>query len=166
VPGNDTSAMEQLTHQPEIRGICDLQDGNAVDHVLLVRNRELRQTRAGADFMRLSLADRTGVVTGLIWDDVATASATAHVGNAVQITGTFSAHPRHGPQVTVQTLHIPHQVDWERLLEGPGTPIRELERRLDALLTSIEDRHLRSLMHALLGADSASGLAFRQAFAA
>jgi 3'-5' exoribonuclease len=57
-------------------------------------------------------------------------------------------------------------VDWDRLLDRPGTPVDELEQRLDYLLASIRDRHLIALMQALLGADSVTGLAFREAFAA
>jgi 3'-5' exoribonuclease len=155
--------MESALHEPELR---DLEDGNPVDRVLLVRSRELRQTRAGAPFMRLSLADRTGVVTGVVWQDVERASATAHAGKPVRVTGVFSAHPRYGPQVTVQTLDLPERVDWTRLIGGPHTPVAELEEQLDALLDSLQDPHLGLLMQTLVGAGSTTGRAFRRAFAA
>ncbi len=74
----------------EVTSIRDLEHGNFVDQVVLVRNSEIRQTRAGADFMRLSLADRTGVVAGVVWDDVDQASVTARVGEPVQPSGTAS----------------------------------------------------------------------------
>jgi hypothetical protein len=51
--------VEILANRTKIRDIRDLQDGNELDQVLLVRDREVRQTRTGSDFMRLSLADRT-----------------------------------------------------------------------------------------------------------
>ena len=116
--------------------------------------------------MRLSLADRTGVVAGLVWDDVEQASATAAAGEPVRVIGTFSEHPRYGPQVTVDALGIPLEVDWERLLDAPARPSRELERQLDELLASLRDPHLAALMDALLGAGSSTGRAFRRAFAA
>ena len=158
--------METLAQQTEIRGICDLEDGNPVDQILLVRERELRQTRTGTDFIRLQLADRTGVVTGVVWDDVAKASEAARAGSPVRVIGKFSEHPRYGPQVTVQALVAPLEVDWDRLLDGPATPIGELEQQLDALVGSVDDPHLHALMHELLGAGSISGRAFRNAFAA
>jgi 3'-5' exoribonuclease len=151
------------TTGPEVR---DLEDGSAVDQVLLVRDRELRQTRAGADFMRLSLADRTGAVTGLVWDDVQHASDTARIGEPVRVTGSFQRHPRYGAQVTIAALEVPQDVNWERLLDGPATSIVELERGLDAILHGIEDPHLRRLMERLLGHTSAGGGAYRRAFAA
>jgi 3'-5' exoribonuclease len=134
--------------------------------VLLVRNHERRQTRAGADYLRLSLADRTGVVTGMVWDDLEHASMTARTGEPVRVTGVFSEHPRYGRQVTIRTLRIPEQVEWSRLIHGCSIPAVELERRVDALLATLQNAHLRALMDALLGASSDTGRSFRRAFAA
>jgi 3'-5' exoribonuclease len=150
----------------EVTSIRDLEDGNVVDQVLLVRDSEIRQTRAGADFMRLSLADRTGVVAGVVWDDVDQASMTARVGEPVRVTGQFSCDQRYGRQVTVRGLEVAVDVDWDRLLDGPLTPVAELERQLDALLASLHDPQLAALMDALLGADSPTGERFRRACAA
>jgi 3'-5' exoribonuclease len=158
--------VEPSCDQSNVRQLRDLQDGSPVDHVLLVRSRELRQTRTGADFIRLSLADRTGVVTGVIWDDVERVSGTIRMGEPIQVTGTISEHPRYGRQVIVRTLDFPRHVDWSRLLDGPTTPVAELERQLDALLASLQDRQLRALTEALLGGGSKTGRAFRRAFAA
>ena len=66
----------------------------------------------------------------------------------------------------MQSLDIPVEVDWDRLLDGPATPVDELERQLESLLASVQDRHLAALMQALLGAGSPRGPAFRRAFAA
>jgi hypothetical protein len=55
-----------LRDRAKIRDIRDFEDGTAVDQVLLVRDSELRQTRTGANFIRLAVADRTGVITGLV----------------------------------------------------------------------------------------------------
>jgi hypothetical protein len=81
---DDSSNVGLLGDRTKIRDIRDLEDGNAVDQVLLVRDSELRQTPTGANFMRLALADRTGVITGLVWDDVQNASATARPGDPGQ----------------------------------------------------------------------------------
>jgi 3'-5' exoribonuclease len=148
------------------REIRELTDGDIVDEVLLVRESEIRQTRAGAEYMRLQLADRTGVVTGIVWDDVDHASATAMAGEAVHVSGVFSCHPRYGPQVTVRSLAVPDEIDWDRLIAGPSTSVGELERELEELLLSLRDPHLIKLMDALLAADSPTGRSFRQAFAA
>jgi hypothetical protein len=88
--------------------------------VLLVGEREVRRTRAGTDYMRLSLTDRTGAVTAVVWDNVGQA------GEPIRVIGTFSEHPRYGPQIIVTDVLAPLEVDWERLLDSPAVPIAEL----------------------------------------
>ena len=131
-----------------------------------MREREIRQTRAGADYMRLALADRTGVVPAIVWDDVKGASATATAGQPVRVIGTFSEHARYGPQITVRSLIAPSGVDWEQLLDSPAEPIAELEHRLDAHIGALTDPHLAALLERLLGPSYSTGRAFRRAFAA
>jgi 3'-5' exoribonuclease len=134
--------------------------------VLLVREREIRRTRTGADYLRLALADRTGVVAAVVWDDVEEAAGTATAGEPVRVIGCFSKHPRYGPQITVHSLIAPLEIDWERLLEAPSVPVVELERRLDEHIAGLRDLHLKALTERLLGSASSSGRAFRRAFAA
>ena len=156
----------KLVNSPPICDVRDLQDGIAVDQVLLVREREIRQTKAGADYVRLTLADRSGIVPAIVWDDVEEASVVATAGQPVRVIGTFAEHARYGPQITVRSLLAPSAVDWERLLDSPAEPIAELEHRLEAHLEALADPHLATLLDRLLGCSSATGHAFRQAFAA
>ena len=158
--------MKLVDRSPTNCDVRDLQDGRAVDQVLLVRERELRRTRSGADYLRLALADRTGVVAAVVWDDVEEAAATAAAGEPVRVIGSFSEHARYGPQITVQSLLAPLEIDWERLLDAPAIPVAELERKLDAHIAGLRDPHLAVLMERLLGTGSSSGRAFRRAFAA
>ena len=64
--------------------------------MLLVREREIRCTRSGANYMRLALADRTGIVAAVVWDDVDEAAAAATAGEPVRVIGSFAEHPRYG----------------------------------------------------------------------
>jgi len=166
VTHGDSSDVELISPSPTTCDVRDLQDGSAVDQVLLVREREIRRTRAGADYMRLTLADRTGTVLAVVWDDVEEAGAATAAGEPVRVIGSFTEHPRYGRQITVHSLLAPAEVDWERLLDAPARPIAELERRLDEHLADVRDPHLGALMESLLGTRSSSGRAFRRAFAA
>jgi 3'-5' exoribonuclease len=166
VAGNDFPGVKLVSSSPTICDVRDLRDGSSVDQVMLVREREIRHTRTGADYMRLSLADRTGVVPAVVWDDIEKAAATAAVGEPVRVIGTFSKHPRYGPQLTVQRVLAPLEVDWEGLLDSPATPVAELERRLDAHIDGLTEPHLAALTEQLLGNESRTGRTFRRAFAA
>ena len=158
--------MKLIDHSLTTSDVRNLRPGSAVDLVLLVREFELRQTRAGASYLRLALADRTGVVTAVVWDDVDEAAATAAAGEPVRVIGSFSEHPRYGRQITVHCLLAPLDIDWEGLLDAPAIPGPRLERRLDAHIASLRDPQLAVLMERLLGIGSGSGRAFRRAFAA
>ena len=163
---DDSSNVELISSSPATCDVRDLQDGSAVDQVLLVREREIRRTRAGTGYMRLALGDRTGTVAAVVWDDVEAASATAAAGEPVRVIGSFAEHPRYGRQITVHSLLDPSEIEWERLLDAPAIPIPELERRLDQHIANICDPHLGALIESLLGKGSSSGRAFRRAFAA
>jgi 3'-5' exoribonuclease len=172
VRGQETGSADDSSHvalSSKSLTTCDIRDlldGSAVDQVLLVREREIRCTRSGANYMRLALADRTGTVAAVVWDDVDNAATTAAAGEPVRVIGSFAEHPRYGPQITVHSLLVPFEIDWERLLDAPTTPVAELERRLDENLAGLNDPHLGVLMKRLLGAGSNGGPAFRRAFAA
>ena len=121
-----------LSKQPAVRGIRDLEDGAAVDQVLLVRENELRQTRAGSS----SCASRSP--TDRCCDRPCLGRGRARdgdraIGEPVRVAGSFERHPRYGAQVTSRARG-PGGVDWERLIDGPATPIAELERELDAMI--------------------------------
>jgi 3'-5' exoribonuclease len=158
--------VKLVSPSPTLCDVRDLCDRTSVDQVLLVRERELRRTRTGAEYMRLSLADRTGIVPAIVWDDVEEAAATATPGEPVRVIGTFSEHPRYGPQLTVERMVVPLEVDWERLLDSPATPVAELERGLDAHIAGLTEPHLAALTEQLLGNESHTGRSFRRAFAA
>jgi 3'-5' exoribonuclease len=163
---DDFSGVKLIHPSTTVWDVRDLRDGTSVDQVLLVRTQEIRRTRAGADYMRLSLADRTGVVPAIVWEDIEDAAATATSGEPVRVIGTFSEHPRYGPQLTVESVLTPLEVDWERLLYSPAAPVAELEHRLDSYIAGLTEPCFAALMERLLGNRSDVGRAFRRAFAA
>ena len=84
--------------------VRQLTDGQELDCVLLVRARELRTKRDGSEFLRLTLGDRTGSVPAIVRDGAADLSAVCAEGAAVHIHGSFTVHPRYGPQIAIRSL--------------------------------------------------------------
>jgi 3'-5' exoribonuclease len=156
--------MPSTIQHPTI-DIRDLTEGAIVDQVMLVRAHELRRTRSGSEFLKLSLSDRSGTVPGVVWDSVPDAHPLICVGEPVRVIGTYSEGDRYGPQLTVRELHVPAEVDWSHLVDGPRTPAHELELALDALIGALTNRHLRELLRSMLGATSVRGILFRRACA-
>jgi 3'-5' exoribonuclease len=153
-------------------------DGQDVDAILLVRERELRTRRDGSAFLRLVLADRSGCVAavapapqagdGVSEPGAVTALPPDAPGAAVHVRGRFEVHPEHGPQIAVAALRAagPAEVDWSALMDGPPRAAAQMEEDLRQLLATIQNGHLRALLEAVFGSDAETWPAFREAPAA
>jgi 3'-5' exoribonuclease len=148
--------------------VNSLTDGQEVDQVLLVREREMRSKRDGAEYLKLGLADRTGSVSAMVWDGVPALAAVCELGAPVRVSGRFCLHPRYGPQIAVRSLRVaePHEFDLNDLLDGPPRSADQMEIDLRALVDTIHNPHLRGLLDALFGPGSETWRRFRDAPAA
>src|SRR3954451_8883437 len=103
--------------------VKQLTDGQDVDLVLLVRDREVRTKREGGEYLKLGLGDRTGSVAALIMDDVPAVLEVCRAGAAIRVQGSYSVHPRYGPQLAVRRLRAaaPEEVEKDRLCDRAPT---------------------------------------------
>jgi 3'-5' exoribonuclease len=143
-------------------------DGQDVDDVLLVRERELRARRDGAEYLKLTLADCTGSVAAVVWDDVGELAAVCGKGAPVRVAGRFCVHPRHGAQIQVRRLRAaePGEFDLGELVTGPPVPPERMEADLRELISTIRDEPLRELLDRVFGAQTEAWARFRDAPAA
>jgi 3'-5' exoribonuclease len=148
--------------------VRELAEGRQIDQVLLVRGRELRRRSDGSDLLRLSLGDRTGRVTAVLFDGARELASACEPGTCVRVGGTYERHPRHGAQITLAWLRPaePHEYDLDELLDGPLRPVEEMVCDLRDLVDQVRRPHLRELLERVLGEDAASWPAFRDAPAA
>jgi 3'-5' exoribonuclease len=148
--------------------VNQLTDGQDIDIVLLVRDRQLRTKRDGGEYLKLGLADRTGSVSAIIREDIAAVGEVCSAGCAVRVAGRYSVHPRYGGEVDVQTLRAaePHEVDLEALTVGPPRSAAQMEADLRDLVGTIQNPHLHALLEAIFGEGTPTWEAFRAAPAA
>ena len=148
--------------------VREVQDGQEIDLVLLVRAREMRAKRDGGEYLKLTLADRSGSLPAMIWDGVADLSAICEAGAAVRVTGRYSVHPRYGPQLLVRSLRAaqPAECDYSRLLDGPPRTAEQMEADLRELLATVRNPHLAALLEEVFGETSETWERFRCAPAA
>jgi 3'-5' exoribonuclease len=140
-------------------------EGQEIDQVLLVRERELRTRRDGSELLRLTLADRSGAVTAIAPPGFAGAAAP---GGCVRVAGRYELHPRLGAQLALRDLRLADPGEYEPadLLDGPARAVDALEADLRELVATVQDPHLRALLDALLGSESATWPRYRDAPAA
>jgi 3'-5' exoribonuclease len=148
--------------------VRQLTDGQELDCVLLVRERELRTKRDGSEFLRLLLGDRTGTVAAVVWDGVADLSAVCENGAAVRVQGRYTLHPRYGSQIAIRALRAarPEEIDYTALLDGPPRGADQMEADLRDLVATVQSPHLRALLDAVLGPHAETWRRFRDAPAA
>ncbi len=148
--------------------VRDLEDGQSVDTVLLVRERQQRQKRNGEPFLRLELGDSTGSLEAVVWDDVEQTAAVAEPGIAVQVRGAFTIDPRYGAKLTVRALRAAEAGEYDPadLADAPLLPATQLQDELAELIATVQDPHLSGLLETLLGEGTEVGKCFREAPAA
>jgi 3'-5' exoribonuclease len=148
--------------------IREATDGIDLDQVLLVREVERRVRRDGAEFLRLTLADRSGHVVAMVWDDVHEIAALARVGTPVRVIGRYVVHPRYGAQLNLRALReaAPGSYTLEDLSDGPARDATQLEADLRQLVATVRTPHLHALLERLIGPAAALWPAYRDAPAA
>ncbi len=148
--------------------VNQLTDGQDVDLVLLVRDREVRTKRDGSEYLKLGLGDRTGSVSALIMDGVPEVRGICEAGAAIRVQGSYSVHVRYGPQLAVRRLRAadPHEVDLDALCDGPPRSAAQMETDLREIIGTIQNPHLRALLDAIFGHGTPTWELFRAAPAA
>jgi 3'-5' exoribonuclease len=162
VNGNGNSAAGVA---PTLR---DLVDGQEVESPFVVRERELRQRRNGEDYLRLIVADSTGTVPAVAWDDAAESFRTAEPGTVVVLAGRFSVHQQYGRQIRIDSIRAAHPDEYEAgdLAEAPQVSPERLEEDLRELIATVQNPSLRELLDRFFAPQSESWKRFREAPAA
>jgi 3'-5' exoribonuclease len=157
------------TAVPLIRSfVRDLVEGDSVAAVFAVRERDRRTRRSGDDFLRLVVADKTGSVEAVCWEEIDDLFELTAPGAVLFIEGRFSIHPQYGGKITINTARVAGEDEYshDELTEGPPVSIDELETRLRQLLETIQNPQLCELLDRVFGADSEIYQRFRVAPAA
>ena len=162
-----TLAIPSPNGGPERVSVRDLRDG-PVAGAFGVRDRDRRRKRNGEFFLQLSLADATGTVRAISWDDVEERHVLAVPGSVVWVRGEYRLDERFGATLTIRELRAaaPHEYDPDELVGMPAIPVERLEADLRELIATIQDRRVGELLERIFGTGSAIWARFREAPAA
>jgi 3'-5' exoribonuclease len=148
--------------------VRDFEHGTELDQVLLVRAAERRRRRDGSEFVKLTLCDRSGAVTAMVWDELARALELCRAGSPVHVHGRYEVDERWGAQIAIRALQpaIDGSYDRRDLIDGPPRAVDQMESDLRELVGTVQNPHLRALLEAVFGERSELWAIYRIAPAA
>jgi 3'-5' exoribonuclease len=146
----------------------DLEHGQDLDLVLLVRAVESRRRGDGRPFLRLSLGDRSGAVAAVVHDGVEDAEPLCRPGAPLRVAGRYERDARYGPQIVVSEVAppAPGSFDLTDLVESSPHDVEQMEHDLRQLVSTVRHPHLRALLDRVLGEHTETWRRFRGAPAA
>ncbi len=148
--------------------LSEYSDGDDLDQVLLVRSAELREKKTGESFLKLSLGDRSGSLTGMVWDNYDQALELCKPGSPVRVRARFEINPKYGPQLKLYDL-LEAEVgsyDEAELVDGPPRDAATMEADLRELVATVQDPFLQQLLQRIIGPQAPTWERFRDAPAA
>jgi 3'-5' exoribonuclease len=135
------------------RFVKQLADGEAIEEVYLVTDKQLRANRNGNLYLQVDLADRTGTINGRQWNAGEPVFRSFDVGDFLQVRGKVQLF-----QGSMQIIlnHVervqPEKVglDLGDFLPHTTQDIDELLKRLRGVLLKLDNPHLRALVECFL----------------
>ena len=160
--------MEQTTLTAAKAFVRDLQDGQEVDSIFVVRDLTRRQKRNGEPFVKLELGDCTGRIEAVAWDGVDEIASCAAPGAVVKAMGRYSVDGRYGACLTIKAMRVAEDGEYELtdLAEGPPIAYEKMAADLCELIATVQQPHLRDLLERLIGPDTDVGRRWHRAPAA
>jgi len=127
--------------------IRDLRPGTDVEETYAVRSRELRQRRGGGKYLAGVLADRTGQVAALAWENAEQLFKLMTPGSVVRIRGQVQRYNQR-LQVVIRDAQAvdPTELDERLFIRSSSVDPDLLWNRLMALVEKVGDERLRQLL--------------------
>jgi len=127
--------------------IRDLRPGSEVDEAYAVRTRDLRQRRGGGPFLALTLVDRTGEITGLVWENVDQLAPEFVIGGVTRVRGQVQRYNQRLQLVIRRAEAVASQdVDERDFVRASSHDPAMMWRRLEAFIEEVVDPHLKQLL--------------------
>jgi 3'-5' exoribonuclease len=143
------------------RFVEQLADGDAVDDVYLVVDKQLRANRNGNLYIQLDLGDRSGTINGRMWNAGEPLFKSFEAGDFLLVKGKVQLF-QGSLQLIVNTLekHDSNRIELTDFLPHTKHDVSKLLERLKGAVRKVTDPHLRALAETYFIDD-----AFMRAFA-
>ena len=129
--------------------VADIVAGETFQDIFVLAEKSMAHKRDGNPFLTVALADKSGQIRGVVWDDVATAASAAVTGDYVFVKAAASEY-RGTLQLVVKSIQaVPIEgVSPADFLPSTKRDVDQMFTRLKALTDSIRAPELKALMDA------------------
>ena len=125
--------------------------GQAVDDIFVARDKQIAYKKDGDAYLSLGLADRTGEVKAVAWENVQAISKAFSAGDYVRVKGNVRQY-RDALQLVVRHVERPDpaEVDARDFLPATERDLDQMLERLIQISQTVENKHLLRLLSAFL----------------
>ncbi len=131
--------------------LTELTIGKIVDHFLMIRKIEIRNTKTGKKFLSMELGDKSGSINTNVWNDTDgfdNITDKGKVGDIIKVSGSIDEF-QGIPQIKVSSIRLSIPADNVEVKDFLPRSARDPELMIKELLVSIEDisnAHLKELL--------------------
>jgi 3'-5' exoribonuclease len=131
--------------------IKDFQEGDRTSELFLVKSSRLAETRAGKPYIQLSLMDKSGEISGPVWDRAEELFPYCAPGSFLRVQSVVQLY-REQLQLKIDTLQpvSSEEVDLADFVPSCPKDRGDLARRMQKLVASIENPFLCKLLNRFL----------------
>src|SRR5262245_11356059 len=133
------------------RFVNQLAERENVDQVFLVADKQLRANRNGNLYLQLRLTDKTGSLTGMLWNASDAMFNSVDTGNYLRVAGTTQIYNGQLQMIVTRIEPTdPRQIDEQDFITVSTEEIDRLAQRLAEMLRAVKNVHLRNLAECFL----------------
>ena len=133
------------------RFIDQLKEGDRLDDLFLVKAVRVAETKAGKSYLILTVGDRSGELSGPVWDNVETFQKICQPGEFIQLTGSIQSF-RDKLQLKVEMIReaLDGQVDLADFVVASSRDPEQMAEEVQRLVRSIKNPFLKKLLNHFL----------------
>ena len=148
---DDFSGYEHITGPMARRYVNQLGDGDSVDEVFLLADKQLRANRNASLYLLATLRDRTGMVNGLMWNMTEGSASSFNAGDFVKVKGKVQLYQGALQIILTHIQAIPtNGIDPSDFHATTSKNVDVMLSRLREILLSISEPNLKRLMERFL----------------
>jgi len=134
-----------LIDQPELN---TLSKNDKIDHFLLIRRIDLRNTKSGSDFLSTELGDKTASLNANIWEGFSELAARGKVGDVLKVAGTVEEY-QGSLQIRVSSIRLALEKDRVKpqdFLPVSKRDLDEMKEEFNQRIKGISNKLLKKLL--------------------